>query len=132
MYIKTLRTKHIHQLIYCLTCMISLLFSLVTLLHTDQDVTGSIPGSTSRVFSNGELFHGMYGLSVSVFQCPLPCSVMYCLQWMPQHSTDHKSGYALQLCPCAYMWSRETPVVTVSGIKGKNNQKICMVNILIY
>ena len=35
-------------------------------LPTDQEVPASIPGYTEGIFSNEELFHGMYGL-VSVF-----------------------------------------------------------------
>ena len=34
-------------------------------LPADQNILGSIPGSS------GELFDGAYGFSVSVFQCPL-------------------------------------------------------------
>ena len=40
-------------------------------LPSDQEVLGSVPGSAMEFFCSGELFHGMYGLVVSVFQCPL-------------------------------------------------------------
>ena len=53
--------------------------SVVTSLSTDQQVPGSIPGPASGFFSNWELFHGMYGLGVSVLHCPLSrfCPVLY-------------------------------------------------------
>ena len=56
----------------------------VTLLP--QEVPGSIPGYVMGLFSGGELFHGMYGLGVSVFQCHL---FMLCLRKRPVHSPDH-------------------------------------------
>ena len=37
----------------------------------DQVVKDLISGSALGFFSIGELFHGMYGLTVCVFQCPL-------------------------------------------------------------
>ena len=40
-------------------------------MPTDQKVPGSIPGSGVRFFYSWELFHGMYGLSDSIFPCPL-------------------------------------------------------------
>ena len=36
-------------------------------LSTKQEVPGSIPGYAVRLFSNGGLLHGVYGLDVSVF-----------------------------------------------------------------
>ena len=42
-----------------------------TLLRNVQEVSGSIPGPTVRFLSSGELFQGLYGLSVSMFKfCP--------------------------------------------------------------
>ena len=37
---------------------------MVTCLPTDQVVLGTIPGSAVRLFSSGELFHGIYELNV--------------------------------------------------------------------
>ena len=45
--------------------------SAVTSLPTDQEVPDSIPSSAMGFLNSGESFHGMYGLGVSVYQCPL-------------------------------------------------------------
>ena len=42
---------------------------------TDQEDPGSIRGIAIECFSSEELFHGIYGLGVSVFHCPLS---MFC------------------------------------------------------
>ena len=39
----------------------------MVMLFTDQKIPSSIPGSAVGLFSDGELFHSMYELSVSVF-----------------------------------------------------------------
>ena len=48
-----------------------MLGSMVILLFSDQEVSDSIPGPTVGFFSGGKLFHGIYGVGVFVFQCPL-------------------------------------------------------------
>ena len=42
--------------------------SVLTSLLTEQELAGSIPCSSVRFFSKGELFHNMYGLGVHVGQ----------------------------------------------------------------
>ena len=76
---------------------------VVTSLPYDQEVPSSIASSVMGFFSDGELFHGVYGLDASAFQCPLS---IFC-PLLPSE-VAHRSGEALQLCPCSYMWSTET------------------------
>ena len=44
---------------------------MVKLLSYVQKISGSIPDFGVEIFSNRRLFHGMFGLSVCAFQCPL-------------------------------------------------------------
>ena len=67
-----------------------LLDSVVTLLPTNKEVSGSVPSSALGILSIGTLFNCIYGVGVSVFVCVLcSCSVL--------HSSDHSSMEALQL-----------------------------------
>ena len=66
----------------------------VTSLHTDQEISGSIPDSNMECFSSGELFHSMS------FTVVCPFSVLCCLRRRSLHFNDHRSGKTLELCPC--------------------------------
>ena len=76
-------------------------------LFTDQEVPSSIAGFTVNCFSSRKLFHVMCMIFVC-FTVLCPCSVLCCLRRMPLHSTEYRSGEALQMCPCSYVWSTET------------------------
>ena len=64
----------------------------VVSLNTDQNVINSISGSAVGFFSSGELFHGLNGLAVSVFEFPffLFCFVLSCIWRRPLHSPGHR------------------------------------------
>ena len=83
----------------------SSLSSVVSLLPTDQEVSGSISGYAVLFFSYIELFHKMYGV---VFQCILSMFRHVLCSEDFFHSDNHKSEEALQLCKCSYLWSIET------------------------
>ena len=66
---------------------------LVRLLPTDQEVPGSIPGSTVGLFSSGELF---YDYVRTEYFCVLTLFVYCPVSWkMPLQSIEHRSGEVL-------------------------------------
>jgi len=50
--------------------------SVVTFLPSGQEATCSIPGSVVGFLYSEELFNGMFGLGVSVFQSPMAILVL--------------------------------------------------------
>ena len=58
---------------------------------SDKEVPGSIPDCAVEFFYNEVLLHGMYGMGVSLFQCPL---FIYSLV-LPSGT-----GETLKLCLC--------------------------------
>ena len=74
-------------------------------LAPDQEITGSNLHSIVE-FSNGELFHGMFGRSVFGFSTLCPYYVLCYLGKKSLHSADDKSWQVLQLCVFLYVVHR--------------------------
>ena len=68
-----------------------LLGSLGKFLLTVEETSGSIPISAMRFFSSGLLFHSIYRLGLSVFQCLCQCSFLCSLGRRPLQSDAHRS-----------------------------------------
>ena len=72
-------------------------------LLTKKETLGSMPGYAVGYFSGGELFHGMYRVSDSVFVSFIHI-FLWCLRKRPLFSDDPRPREELQLRLCSCMW----------------------------
>ena len=81
---------------------------LAKFLSTDQDVSISFSHSAMGFFLWWRIISRMYKLGVPVFNVVCTCSVLCRLRKRHLQYADHRSGEALYLCSCSYMWSKAT------------------------
>ena len=82
--------------------------SMVTSLHTDQEISVSIPGYAVEFFSIGELFHCVYGRPVSVFIFCRFLSLFFLFFEEEEAPALTSDQGGLSVISLSYTWSIET------------------------
>ena len=98
-----------------------LILGLVVKSSTDQEVPGLILVSAVGFFASGDLFHGVYGLAVSVFQDPLP---ILCLWRRPLDSNCVHVPIMKILKVNLYILNNAVFINNVYEMRGNNASKI--------